>query len=208
MSAVNLSLDFNLTGKIQHPEKQTISTGYAALDIMLPHGGWPVGAITEIFCPDDRDFALPLVLPALAHLSQTQRWLTLVSPPNTPSSMQLRRAGVDSSHLLMIHPHATTNGLWAVEQALRAGTSSAVLSWVNSADYRTMQDLRGAALAGNSCGLVFRPDWAINQPSANNLRLSLTPMSDQSIYIELLSPHSSDAKSAIFIHPYKQARIA
>lgn len=208
MSAVNLSFDFDLPAEIKHPEKQAISTGYAALDIMLPHGGWPVGEITEIYCPDDYRFALPLVLPALANLSQAQRWLTLVSPPNMPSQVELRRANVDSSHLLMIHPHATSNGLWAVEQALRAGTSSAVLSWVNSADYRAMQDLRGAALAGNSCGIVFRPDWTIDQPSANKLRLRLTPMPDKSIYVELLEPHSSDAKSAIFIQPQQLALSA
>ncbi len=200
MSAVNLSLNFDLKESIQHPQKRTLSTGYAALDIMLPHGGWPVGAITEIFCPENNDFALPLVLPALASLSQTQRWLTLVSPPNAPSPQQLRAAGIDLSHMLMIHPHATTNGLWAVEQALRAGTSSAVLSWVSNTDHRAMQDLRGAALAGNSCGLVFRPEWSIEQPGANNLRLRLTPMPDQSIYVELLEPHSPVAKSAIFIH--------
>jgi len=203
MNAVNLSLDFDLKENIRHPQRQTLSTGYAALDIMLPHGGWPMGAITEIFCSENNEFALPLVLPALASLSQTQRWLTLVSPPNAPSSQQLRTAGIDLSHMLMIHPHATCNGLWAVEQALRAGTSSAVLSWVNNADHRAMQDLRGAALAGRSCGLVFRPDWSADQPSANNLRLRLTPMPDQSIYIELLEKHSSKATSAIFIYPHR-----
>ncbi len=199
MNAVNLSFNFDLDGKINHPKKQTFSTGHAALDILLPHGGWPVGAITEIFCPDDCDFAFSLIMPTLAKLSTTQRWVTLVSPPNTPSAQQLRASQVDLSHLLLIHPHATTNGLWAVEQALRSGTSSAVFSWVTSADHRAMQDLRGAALAGNSCGLVFRPDWAIEQPSANNLRLRITPMPDQSIFIELLEQRSSRAKSAIFL---------
>ncbi len=208
MSAVNLSFNFDLVEEIHHPEKQTISTGFAALDVMLPHGGWPVGAITEIFCPEACDISIPLVTPALAKLSHARRWLTLVSPPSVANVQQLRQAQVDLSHLLLIHPHATTNGLWAVEQALRSGTSSAVFSWVNSADHRAMQDLRGAALAGNSCGLVFRPDWAVTQPSANNLRLRITPMQDQSIYVELLEQRSTRATSAIFLEPQQLVKCA
>lgn len=201
MKPVNLSLDFTQSGKSNQADKQAISTGYAALDVMLPHGGWPVGAITEIFCPDDNQFALPLIWPALAGLSQAKRWLAMIAPPNAPSTAQLHAEGIDLSHMLMIHPHATSNGLWAVEHALRAGTCAAVLSWVNHADHHAMQDLRGAALAGNSCGLIFRPEWAIEQPSAASLRLRLTPTPEMGIYVELLEQRRNRTHSAIFIEP-------
>ncbi len=201
MSAVNLSLDFGTSGSVNKPRQAALSSGFAALDVMLPYNGWPIGAITEIFCPEPSQFALPLVLPALAHLSQAKRWLAMIAPPNAPSTHQLQAQGIDISQVLIIHPHATSNGLWAVEQALRAGTCAAVLSWINNADHHTMQDLRGAALAGNSCGIVFRPEWAITQPSAASQRLRLTPTADHGIYVELLEQRSTRARSALFIAP-------
>lgn len=211
MNAVNLSLDFSRSGATRNPRQPALSTGFAALDVMLPHNGWPVGAITEIFCPEPSHFALPLVLPALARLSQAKRWLAMIAPPNAPTASHLQAQGISPSQLLIIHPHATSNGLWAVERALRAGTCSAVLSWVNNADHHAMQDLRGAALAGNCCGIVFRPEWAVVHPSAAgqyrtagqysaaSQRLRLTPLPDESIYVELLEQDSTRARSALFI---------
>lgn len=202
MSAVNLSLDFSSSGALRNPRQPALSSGFAALDVMLPHNGWPIGAITEIFCAESDEpgrATLPLVLPALARLSQAKRWLALIAPPDTPSADQLQGHGIDLKQLLMIHPHATSNGLWAVERALRAGTCAAVLSWVNNADHHAMQDLRGAALAGNCCGIVFRPEWAVSQPSAASQRLRLTPQPDGGLYLELLEQRSTRARSALFI---------
>jgi cell division inhibitor SulA len=197
-SKVNLGLDFGNTNTIVQNNNQSLSTGFTSLDAMLPQGGWPVGAITEIFCPEDIAQTAPLVWPALAQLSQDKRWLALISPPHTPSTQQFRTNRVDLNHVLMIHPHATSNGLWAVEQALRAGTCAAVLSWVTNADHHALQDLRGAALAGNSCGLLFRPDWARHQPSTASLRLSITTDS-KGIYVELLNNRTNKTKTAVFI---------
>lgn len=207
MTAVNLNLDFSTRGHVNQPRQPALSSGFAALDVMLPHNGWPIGAITEIFCPEPSQFALPLVLPALARLSQAKRWLAMVAPPNAPTPSHLQSQGINLSQLLLIHPHATSNGLWAVERALRAGTCAAVLSWINNADHHAMQDLRGAALAGNCCGIVFRPEWALNQPdsasqySAASQRLRLTPTADHGIYVELLEQGSTRARSALFIDP-------
>ncbi len=203
MKPTNFNFSFDFQGPLQHPQQAALSTGYRALDVMLPHGGWPIGAVTEIFCPDELDFsfALPLLWPALAQLSQAKRWLTLIGPPNTPSSAHLLAEGIDLSQVLMIHPHATSNGLWAVEQALRAGNSSAVISWVAHADHHAMQDLRGAALASNCCGLIFRPECALEQPSAANLRLRLTPTPDGDIYVERMEQRRNRSHSALFITP-------
>lgn len=206
MTAVNLSLDFGSTPALARPRQPAISTGHPALDVMLPDNGWSVGAITEIFCDETAGAAaLPLVLPAFAHLSQARRWLALIAPPGAPSASQLQNHGIDLAQLLMIHPHTGSNGLWAVERALRTGTCSAVLSWVSNADHHAMQDLRGAALAGNCCGIVFRPEWAVTQPSAASQRLRLTPLPDGTLYVELLEQRSPRARSALFINPRRDS---
>lgn len=201
MPPVNLSLDFSQPGGLARPMSAAISSGYPALDVMLPQGGWPVGGITEIFCSHDSRPALALVWPALARLSQAKRWLAMIAPPNAPTRAELQTEGIDLGQVLMIHPHATSNGLWAVEHALRAGTCATVLSWVNHTDRHAMQDLRGAALAGNSCGLLFRPERAVEQPGIDSLRLRVTTTGRQGLYVELLEQRRNRVASGIFIEP-------
>ena len=55
-----------------------ISTGVSQLDAVLPGGGWPRGALTEILIPDEGIGELSLVMPALARLSHARRWLAWV----------------------------------------------------------------------------------------------------------------------------------
>lgn len=208
MKPVNLSLDFSQPGGPRTATDDAIATGHAALDGMLPRGGWPVGGLTEIFCDADGHAALPLVWPALARLSQAQRWLAMIAPPDAPRGGELQAQGIDLSHVLMIHPHATSNGLWAVEHALRAGTCAAVLSWVNQADPHAMQDLRGAALAGNSCGLIFRPAWAAQQPGSDSLRLQVTTRGDHGIYVELLEQRRNRPNTGILLETLPFSRTA
>ena len=197
INPVNLCLDF-LGGECRQPSDNILSTGFAGLDDILPEGGWPEAAVSEIFCAEElAHHVLPLVFPALARLSQAKRWLTWVAPPNRPKGEQLVAAGVDLNHMLVIHPHATSNGLWAVEQALRLGTSEAVLSWATDIDPYFMQDLRGAALAGNSCGILFRPSWAIGRPSCAALRLNVVPDMHGGLYVELLK--GTEAQKAIYL---------
>jgi len=142
----------------------SLSSGYETLDQQLPGGGWPLGGVTEIFYPSDHPGALRLILPTLAKLSHSERWLAWVAPPRTAASINLNAHGVNSSRILQIHPHPTSDGLWAVERALRAPTCGAVLSWVAGADQHALARLQRAAEAGNTCGFIFRPE-RICQPS-------------------------------------------
>ncbi len=153
--------------------RQVLHSGYAALDRQLPDGGWPLGGITEIFYPADYPEALQLILPALAELSHTERWLAWVSPPQAAAAINLKIHGINRSRILQIHPHPTTDGLWAVEKALRSPTCGAVLSWVAGADHDALARLQNAAEAGNTCGFIFRPDWAYKSTSPAALQIRL-----------------------------------
>lgn len=115
------------------------------------------GTITEIQ-PQGMDSAsaLGLVLPALAHISQERRWLAWIAPPDTPPGAQLIAAGVDPSRVLVVHARGCSDGIRAVENALRTGTCGAVLAWLATADADTLPRLQQAALCGNSWGVVFR----------------------------------------------------
>ena len=46
------------------------STGHAALDALLPQGGWPRRALTELLLPAHGVGELALLLPTLARMTQ------------------------------------------------------------------------------------------------------------------------------------------
>ncbi len=171
------------------PSVASIPTGFSALDTLFPGGGWPKGALTEILVPRKGIGALSLVLPTLARLSREKRWLAWVAPPYLPYAPALASAGIDLSRVLLVHgpgrppgrfpvspaPRVGSDGLWAVEQALRSGTCGAVLAWLETGDMKTLRRLQLAAEAGCCWGLLFRPEHLYTQASPAALRIKLEP---------------------------------
>lgn len=153
-----------------------LATGFSALDTALL-GGWPVGALTEILVPHPGIGELRLLTPALARLSREPRWLAWVAPPFIPYAPALAAHGIDLARVLIVHPQTEDDALWAVEQALRAGTCGAVLAWVKRSDTASMRRLQLAAEAGGSWGIVFRSQYSVVQtsPAALRLRLAARP---------------------------------
>ena len=90
-------------GRQQHEKRDTFATGHTALDLALPSGGWPVGALTELMVAHEGVGEFTLLLPALAALTQQQQWIALVAPPYTcllytsPSPRDLSTSRMPSS---------------------------------------------------------------------------------------------------------------
>lgn len=160
-------------GRQQRTGLAHVATGFAELDVALPGGGWPLGALTEILHDRIGIGELRLLMPALAQLSRQGKWIALIAPPYIPYAPALAGCGVDLSRLLLIHPRVVTDALWAVEQALRAGTCGAVLAWPRQVDDRSLRRLQLAAEAGKTLGLLFRNEasGATASPAAVRLRL-------------------------------------
>lgn len=64
----------------------TVGTGYDGLDLVLPGGGWPCGAMTEVLQPQPSQHEWGLVAPALGVLqaSSSNGLLVLVGAPYCP----------------------------------------------------------------------------------------------------------------------------
>ncbi|HHZ88243.1 MAG TPA: translesion DNA synthesis-associated protein ImuA [Chromatiaceae bacterium] len=153
-----------------------VGTGFAELDEVFPGGGWPLGALTEIFTQHRGIGELSLLMPALARLSQEEpRWIAWIAPPYIPYAPALLAHGVDLSRVLWVHPRAAQDSLWALEQALRSGTCSAVLAWPEGLDSRSLRRLQLAAEVGQSLGLLFCAEHMAEQSSPAALRLQLSP---------------------------------
>lgn len=152
-----------------------ISTGSKELDTLLPGHGWPRGALTEILCRRDVSGGLHLVIPALARLSQSDRWLVWVAPPYIPYAPTLASMGINLSRMLLIHARSNRDNLWTLEQALRSSSGGAALAWLDGVEQRILRRLQLAAEVGHSWGILFRPPRAASQPSPAAVRLKLEP---------------------------------
>lgn len=145
-------------------------TGHAALDALLPQGGWPRRALTELLLPADGVGELSLLLPTLARCTQAGERVVLVAPPYVPYAPALQAAGVDLSQLRIIKA-APRDALWAFEQCLRSGSCSAVLGWPQQADARALRRLQVAADTGQCLGFALRDRRHLANPSPAALRL-------------------------------------
>lgn len=147
-------------------------TGWDALDAVLPTGGWPDAALVEVLIAHDGLGELSLLLPMLAATVTAQRPVLLVAPPYRPYAPAWQRAGVALAGLQVLDA-APRDALWAMEQALRAGSCAAVLGWPIGVDDKSLRRLQVAAESGQCLGIAFRPARAAANPSPAPLRLQV-----------------------------------
>lgn len=159
-------------GQPQTQPASTQRTGHAALDAVLPIGGWPESALTEILLQDEGLGELQLLWPTLARLTEKSERIVLVAPPHVPCPQAWQAAGVDLRWLSIIQASGK-DALWAAEQCLRSGSCAAVLCWPQQADDRALRRLQVAAETGQTLAFAYRPlEEAVN-PSPAALRIAL-----------------------------------
>ncbi|AHC35330.1 MULTISPECIES: translesion DNA synthesis-associated protein ImuA [Pseudomonas] len=163
-------------GRPAVPPASVHPTGLAALDAVLPTGGWPESALSEILMAKDGVGELQLVLPTLARLSAAGERIVLVAPPYTPYPHAWQNAGVDLRQLSVVQAEER-DALWAVEQCLRSGSCGAVLCWPRKADDRALRRLQVAAETGQTLAFAWRAlSEAINaSPAALRLAVEAKP---------------------------------
>lgn len=147
-------------------------TGFAGLDRVLPGGGWPLGAVSEVLHARTGVGELSLALPLLARFTQVGRKVALVMPPYLPYAPRFAAAGVQLEHLVVVEAMNTVDALWSTELLLRAG-AGAVLLWAARCETQALRRLQLAAESGDACLLLYRSDAhaAESTPSALRLRV-------------------------------------
>lgn len=148
-------------------------TGHAALDAVLPGGGWPAAAVSEILHAVEGVGEISLAWPALARLSQAGERIVLVAPPHLPFAPAWQAAGIVLERLHRVNAATPKDALWAAEQCLRSGSCGAVLGWFRQADDRALRRLQLAAESGRTLALVWRPMPTASLPSPAALRIAL-----------------------------------
>lgn len=166
-----------------------LPSGNEPLDQLLPGGGWPLGALTELLVERDGVGELSLVLPMLARVSREGGWTVLVDPPWTPYAPAIHGQGIDLQRLLVVNTRNAGESLWACEQALRGVRGGVVLSWLrgrrHQAGFKHLRRLQLAARSGQKGAFLFRSARVAGQSSPASLRL-LLDVQDQDLCLTLL----------------------
>lgn len=177
----------SLTSVLQHPairrgdsvvqaSHPTQSTGFAVLDALLPHGGWPIGAVSELLLPEPGSGELTLMFPLVAELTRRRQWVYLLKPPAIPYAPAWRAAGAQLRYLVWLDPRDEREVLWAAEQILRE-PGNTVLSWFTRAPAdKPCRRLQLAAEQGRNLGFLLRPDSGYASSTPFGLRLGLAPV--------------------------------
>jgi hypothetical protein len=166
------------------PHVRALPTGLDELDALLPGGGWPCGALSEILFEYDGLGELALLMPALAELTRRRQRVVFVAPPYIPYAPALGAHGLDLNYVVQLQTTAN-EGAWSAEQCLRSGSCGAVLGWLHEADYTQLRRLQLAAESGDALAFLFRPACAASKASPAALRLQLRADAAQ-VDIEIL----------------------
>jgi hypothetical protein len=151
--------------------RSALPTGFAALDAVLPGGGWPAAALSEILLPADGVGELQLLWPLLARLSAQGGRIVLVAPPYIPFAPAWAVAGIALPQLQIVQTDDDRNAMWVAEQCLRSAACAAVVCWPRQGDSRILRRLQLAAETGQCQGFAMRPANVAVQPSMAALRI-------------------------------------
>jgi protein ImuA len=183
------------------------ASGFAALDVELPGGGWPHRVLTELLLPHPGLGELRLLVPALVRIAGASssrqdggRSVMLFDPPAALCGPALVQFGVDARQLLAVHGREgvrATAGLrrwlpsadllWAIEQALKSGHVGAVLAWLpHCLRADALRRLQLAAQSHDGPAFLFREVDARLKPSAAPLRLLLQGAGIDRLSVRLL----------------------
>lgn len=147
-----------------------LPTGFAALDAVLPGGGWPRQGLVEIIITGSGHGELALWAPLLRQLTSTEspRCCAFITPPFELFAPAWQAAGVRLERLLVAR---APEPLWALEQSLQSGACAIGFAWQERARMTELRRLVLAAQRGASLGVLIRPLRAAVEPTAAMLRL-------------------------------------
>jgi cell division inhibitor SulA/protein ImuA len=173
--------------RAQDKNWSVLSTGFAELDAALS-GGWPLGAVLEICTARLGIGELPLLLPAMAEISNNGRWIAWITPPHQPYAPALRQAGVDLAYLLVVNAREAADIPWSMEKLLRSGECGMALAWPQRLADHQIRRLQLAAEQGNALAVLFPRQMGSAGYAA--LRLVLKPV-DEGVMLQIVKARGS-----------------
>lgn len=166
LERLSREIDKLQTSSSAQPKQPALSTGAAALDACLPHGGYIPGSVVEYLRLTPACGATYLALTAAASaMRSTGGFLVVVDPLAQIYPPALASHGIDLSKVVVVRPESQADAIWAIDQALRTPAVAVVVSELLRLDDRSARRLQLAAERGRGLGLLLRSAGARKSPS-------------------------------------------
>ena len=158
--------ELETAGRKAADQRQTLSSGCAALDALLPWVGYVPGSVIEYLRTAPACGASSLALAAAAAAMQTTGgFLVIVDSRHDVYPPALLSHGIELSKVIFVRPQSQADGLWSIDQALRTSAVAAVVAEVERIDDRSARRLQLAAEQGEGLAVLLRGVAARKQPS-------------------------------------------
>ena len=182
--------------------EQAVPSGFAALDLQLPGGGWPRRVLTELLLPHPGIGEIRLLSASLVATQRAGGLVMLFDPPTGLSAWALADLGFDVEQLLIINTRARvvpgSDSLWALEQSLKSGHVGAVLAWLPPRLHaERLRRLQLAAHQHDGPAFVLREMAAAERPTASPLRLALRPRGADVLEVRVLKRRGPPLETAL-----------
>ena len=152
-----------------------ITSGCAALDRLLPAGGFHHGTLVEWLAAGSGSGAGTLAMIAAREALLEGGALVVMDRGRWFYPPAAAGLGIDLENLIVIRAHNEKDELWALDQALRCQGVAAVWAPLEELDWRTFRRLQLAAEGGGGLGVLLRPATVHGQPSWSDVQLLVEP---------------------------------
>lgn len=161
------------------PAGSAVASGCAALDKLLPGGGFARGTLVEWLAEDEASGTGTLALLAARQAAVAGGAVVVFDPAERhggrfypPAAAAL---GLDLARLIVVRAAGERDELWALYQTLRSPGVAAVWASREQLEWRWFRRLQLAAEAGGSVGHLLRPASVRGQPTWSQLQLLVEP---------------------------------
>ncbi len=178
----------------------TLPSGFDALDSVLPGGGWPCQALTDILVSPGGAMEWRLLGPALGRICAAGRSVVLVGPPQPPHLPGLRFEGLTERQLVWVQAETPAERLWACEQLVKGRSCGAVVAWLPRARPEQLRRLQVLASAGEVPVFLCRPIAAAGSASAAPLRLRVQMRAGWELEVEVFKRRGLPLAQPLRLH--------
>jgi protein ImuA len=169
-------------------EADGVSTGFPALDKLLPHGGLKRGMLIEWLGEvasedegkDDSDGegsgATALALAVAAHILRQEGIFVVIDRESEFYPPAAASLGIPLERTVVVQPDTRMAALWAWEQSLRCPGVAVTFGWIDALGDRLLRRLQLGVETGGGWGFLLRPPKGQSAPSWASTRIGVRPI--------------------------------
>ena len=162
------------------------SSGWPALDVELPGGGWPTRAVTEVLTSQPAMLEWRLLAPALRPVVASGGQVVVIGPPRPLHMPGLVMEGLSERQLVWIQVERPAERLWVTEQLVKSNAAGAIVAWLPHARQEQLRRLQVCAAGCESLVFLCRPEAARHEASAAPLRVLASLGLDWELHLRII----------------------